>query len=229
MGFFSFLDASTKESIRVDSDVSLHVPGASLGPVPEKFLERNTQYKSLLLPNQITAMTSLQGSYDGYGHIHIHTPAAFSGLSLDVYVCLYVMNFASLPKGTLIPDEVLTEEEARSIGLMIDMGSYFQDKDGNNHHYHGHYHVCDPNRLGVKSTPFNGSFDTPQDPSGKTPNDLIQSGEWVEKQAVPTIPFPLKLTLEPEDKNGDRYKYEELNASEDCPNQGWFYERGFNR
>ena len=47
MGFFSFLDASTKESIRVDSDVSLHVPGALLGSVPEKFLQSNPQYRNL--------------------------------------------------------------------------------------------------------------------------------------------------------------------------------------
>lgn len=223
MGFFSFLDASTKESIRVDSDVSLHVPGALLGSVPEKFLQSNPQYRNLtqakvfLKDGLVYAYSHprrlYRGRYDGYGRIHIHTPAAFSGLSLDVHVCLYVMNAGALE----LPD-VSTEEEARGTGLMIEMGSYYQDKDGNNHHYHD-----DPNRMGVKSTPFNGSFDTPQDPSGKTPNDLIQGGEWVNKKIVPTIPFPLKLTLEEEDKNGDRYKYEELNASEDCPNQGFFY------
>ena len=211
MGFFSFLDASTKESIRVDSDVSLHVPGALFSSVPEKFLQSDQHYRYLLFLNQI------RGRYDGYGRIHtrphFHTPAAFSGISLDVHVCLYMMNAGALE----LPD-VSTEEEARGTGLMIEMGSYYQDKDGNNHHYHG-----DPNRMGVKSTPFNGSFDTPQDPSGKTPNDLIQGGEWVNKKIVPTIPFPLKLTLKEEDKNGDRYKYEELNASENCPNQGFFY------
>mgnify|MGYP003634591969 FL=1 len=202
MGLFSFLDADTNKSIPVDSYVSVHLPSDWPDSTPEKFLKKNEQYGNLFLLNQI------QGLYDGYGRIHIE------GIDpLDVYAILYVMNFASLK----LPD-VSTEDEARDIGLMINMGVFYQDKDGNNHHFH-----WNPNEMGVKSTQFNGGFDVVQEPSGKTPNDLIESGEWIEKKIVPVTPFPLKITSEPADKNGLVYKYEHLNASEDCPNQGFFY------
>ena len=202
MGLFSFLDADTNKSIPVDSYVSVHLPSDWPDSTPKKFLKKNEQYENLLLLNQI------QGLYDGYGRIHIE------GIDpLDVYAILYVMNFASLK----LPD-VSTENEARDIGLMINMGVCYQDKDGNNHHFH-----WNPNEMGVKSTQFNGGFDVVQEPSGKTPNDLIESGEWIEKKIVPVTPFPLKITSEPADENGLVYKYEHLNASEDCPNQGFFY------
>lgn len=202
MGLFSFLDADTNKSIPVDSYVSVHLPSDWPDSTPKKFLEENEQYGNLFLLNQI------QGLYDGYGRIHIE------GIDpLDVYAILYVMNFASLK----LPD-VSTEDEARDIGLMINMGSVYQDKDGNNHHFH-----WNPNEMGVKSTQFNGGFDVVQEPSGKTPNDLIESGEWIEKKIVPVTPFPLKITSEPADENGLVYKYEHLNASEDCPKQGFFY------
>ena len=202
MGLFSFLDADTNKSIPVDSYVSVHLPSDWPDSTPKKFLEENEQYGNLFLLNQI------QGLYDGYGRIHIE------GIDpLDVYAILYVMNFASLK----LPD-VSTEDEARDIGLMINMGGVYQDKDGNNHHFH-----WNPNEMGVKSTQFNGGFDVVQEPSGKTPNDLIESGEWIEKKIVPVTPFPLKITSEPADENGLVYKYEHLNASEDCPNQGFFY------
>ena len=202
MGLFSFLDAHNNKSIPVDSQVSVHLPSDWPDSTPKKFLEENEQYGNLFLLNQI------QGLYDGYGRIHIE------GIDpLDVYAILYVMNFASLK----LPD-VSTEDEARDIGLMINMGSVYQDKDGNNHHFH-----WNPNKMGVKSTQFNGGFDVVQEPSGKTPNDLIESGEWIEKKIVPVTPFPLKITLEPADHNGHVYRYEYLNASEDCPNQGFFY------
>ena len=202
MGLFSFLDADTNKSIPVDSYVSVHLPSDWPDSTPEKFLKKNEQYGNLFLLNQI------QGLYDGYGRIHIE------GIDpLDVYAILYVMNYASLK----LPD-VSTEDEARDIGLMINMGVFYQDKDGNNHHFH-----WNPNEMGVKSTQFNGGFDVVQEPSGKTPNDLIESGEWIEKKIVPVTPFPLKITSEPADENGLVYKYEHLNASEDCPNQGFFY------
>ena len=202
MGLFSFLDASNNKSIPVDSPVSVHFTSVWPDSTPEKFLGENEQYNNMMLLYQI------QGRYDGYGSIHI------DGINpLDVYVILYVMNFAPLK----LPD-VKTEDEARDIGLMINMGSVYQDKDSNNHHFH-----WNPNKMGVKSTQFNGGFDVVQEPSGKTPNDLIESGEWIEKKIVPVTPFPLKITLEPADHNGHVYKYEHLNASEDCPNQGFFY------
>ena len=215
MGLFSFLDADTNKSIPVDSYVSVHLPSDWPDSTPKKFLKKNEQYKNLLLLNQI------QGHYDGYGKIHngvslmrVLPPANIDGIDpLDVYAMLYVMNYASLK----LPD-VSTEDEARDIGLMINMGSVYQDKDGNNHHFH-----WNPNEMGVKSTQFNGGFDVVQEPSGKTPNDLIESGEWIEKKIVPVTPFPLKITSEPADENGLVYKYEHLNASEDCPNQGFFY------
>ena len=202
MGLFSFLDADNNESIPVDSQVSVHLPSDWPDSTPKKFLKKNEQYGNLFLLNQI------QGLYDGYGMVHI------DGIKpLDVYAILYVMNFAPLK----LPD-VPTVNEARDIGLMINMGVFYQDKDGNNHHFH-----WNPNEMGVKSTQFNGGFDVVQEPSGKTPNDLIESGEWIEKKIVPVTPFPLKITSEPADENGLVYKYEHLNASEDCPNQGFFY------
>jgi hypothetical protein len=144
---------------------------------------------------------NLTGIYDGYGRIDGH----------DVYVILCMMNANILNVDSDNYKEDL--QEARAIGLAIDMGSYYQDKDGNNYHCSMH---SDPNKLGVKSTAFKGNYDTPQEASGKTPNQLIGDGDWVKKKIIPHIPFPLKIT-----RSECELGYFHLPASEDCPNQGF--------
>ena len=199
MGNFSFRCAETGNSISSsgDKEVTIHNPDKK---------------------------KSLTGIYDGYGRIDGH----------DVYVILWMMNadtlmcrdwlasFLSIYKRNfqILPYVDICNfrykehvQEARAIGLAIAMGSYYQDKDGNNYHCSMH---SDPNKLGVKSTAFKGNYDTPQEASGKTPNQLIGDGDWVKKKIIPHIPFPLKITR-PECELG----YFHLPASEDCPNQGF--------
>ena len=196
MGYFSFLCAETGNSIGIDKEATIHNPDKK---------------------------KSLTGIYDGYGRIGGH----------DVYVILCMMNADTLSRATIHNPDLASflsiykrniqnvdiynykehVQEARAIGLAIAMGSYYQDEDGNNYHLSIH---SDPNKLGIKSTAFKGNYETPQKASGKTPNQLIEDGDWVKKKIIPHIPFPLKITR-PECELG----YFHLPASEDCPNQGF--------
>ena len=216
MGKFSYRCAATGNSISSSGDevVTIHMPTQSIVSYPyiiEKSLrsfrdedfyeEENWRHGS---GGGHYNSWSYTGTYDGYGRIN----------QFDVYVILYMINAEALAVSSYNEGyEAANLEEARAIGLAIAMGSYYQDKDGNNYHCSMH---SDPNKLGVKSTAFQGSYDTPQKASGKTPNQLIGDGDWVKKKIIPHIPFPLKITR-PECELG----YFHLPASEDCPNQGF--------
>jgi len=201
MGYFSFLCAETGNSIGIEKTATIHMPTSSITRYP--YVDPAFHEEELWADKHSNSW-SYTGTYDGYGRI----------IQFDVYVILYMINDEALAvssyNGGFDPANL---EEARAIGLAIAMGSYYQDKDGNNYHCSMH---SDPNKLGVKSTAFKGSYDTPQKASGKTPNQLIGDGDWVKKKIIPHIPFPLKITR-PECELG----YFHLPASEDCPNQGF--------
>ena len=197
MGNFSFLCAETGNSIGIDKEATIHNPDKKI---------------------------SLTGIYDGYGRIDGHdvyvilwmmnADTLMSRDWLDSFLSMYKRNFFEMPYVDICNFAYKNHvQEARAIGLAIAMGSYYQDKDGNNYHCSMH---SDPNKLGVKSTAFKGSYDTPQEASGKTPNQLIGDGDWVKKKIIPHIPFPLKIT-----RSECELGYFHLPASEDCPNQGF--------
>ena len=176
-----------------DEEVTIHMPTQSITPYPcidEDFYEEELWtdlVNTIKDPNKKPSNSwSYTGIYDGYGRIDGH----------DMYVILCMMNANILNVDSDNYKEDL--QEARAIGLAIAIGSYYQDKDGNNYHCSMH---SDPNKLGVKSTAFKGNYDTvtscyltPQKASGKTPNQLIGDGDWVKKKIIPHIPFPLKIT-----------------------------------
>ena len=202
MGHFSLPCAETGNSIEIEKTATIHNPDKG---------------------------KNLTGIYDGYGRIDGHDvyvilwmmnadtlsyEQRFISPDLSSFLSIYKRNFQILPYVDICNFAYKRHvQEARAIGLAIAMGSYYQDKDGNNYHCSMH---SDPNKLGVKSTAFKGSYDTPQKASGKTPNQLIGDGDWVKKKIIPHIPFPLKITR-PECELG----YFHLPASEDCPNQGF--------
>lgn len=209
MGNFSFLRADDGGSISSsgDEEVTIHMPTQSIMrssyPYVDPILHEDKNWRHGFTDKPSNSW-SYTGIYDGYGRINRY----------DVYVILYMINDVALAVSSYNEGyEAANLEEARAIGLAIAMGSYYQDKDGNNYHCSMH---SDPNKLGVKSTAFQGSYDTPQKASGKTPNQLIGDGDWVTKKIIPHIPFPLKITR-PECELG----YFHLPASEDCPNQGF--------
>tara|TARA_R110001592_G_scaffold70450_1_gene215863 strand:- start:1230 stop:1868 length:639 start_codon:yes stop_codon:yes gene_type:complete len=212
MGYFSFLCAETGNSIGIDKEATIHMPTQSITSYPyvDPILHEDKNWRHGFTDEPSNSW-SYTGIYDGYGRINHY----------DVYVILYMINDEALAVSSYNEgNEVANLQEARAIGLAIDMGSYYQDKDGNNYHCSMH---SDPNKLGVKSTAFKGNYDTvtscyltTQEASGKTPNQLIGDGDWVKKKIIPHIPFPLKIT-----RSECELGYFHLPASEDCPNQGF--------
>lgn len=157
------------------------------------------QVAYLLQPNGKSPIA--EASYNGYG--------VFGGL--DAYEWIFENSGI---KDLFKP----SPNSARSIGIAISHNSdIYQDDNGN--YYSFHYPISE---LNIK--PFTGTFATVEPHFAKTPNELIASGEWrvipffnVVKTQFPQFnPIPLKFSF-----NKDAI-YEELPASVDCPDQGFF-------
>lgn len=217
MGYFSFTCPKCDKSILIGDRVVFGLP--------ECYLKNNTdrQYTELgyLGKDDITFFNKDKsvhygelnlgceptGVYNGHGVIEEDTNWGGSP-KFDVYIMLYVMNADALNL-----NDAKTEREAREMGLMIDRGTIYLDKDNRQHHYNNKPNIG----KWINSEQFEGNFDTPQEPSGKTPNQLIESGEWIKQKIVAHIPYPIKMFHE----DCSLYTcYAESKPSKDCPHQG---------
>lgn len=167
----------------------------SIANIDSKYSATDAVY--LLQPNGKEPIA--ENEYEGYG--------VFGGV--DAYVWIAEQNLNSELKS------YLSDDELRDYGIAIDMGSYYEDiNDGIKYSFH-HNHLVD------EVYAFEGNYETIQRKYGKTPNQLIKDGTWIEKPMRELLIkgeyFPLKFSY---DKNA---VYEDLPASEVCPNQGYFY------
>jgi hypothetical protein len=159
----------------------------------------------LLQPNGLDSI--VEREYEGYGMFN----------NTDAYVWLGVNNFEDE-----ILDAILTcsdnEEDfldkVRSLAISVNLGHYFEDINT------GETFAYNDSQYFEGMQPFNGSYADVMDNYGKTPNELVKEGIWVEKSFTEmiTINNPLKFSY---DKDA---VYEDLPASTDCRFQGFFYE-----
>ena len=144
-----------------------------------------------------------ESNYNGYGE--------FGGREAYAWVAINSM----IPVFSNLTDA----ETLRLIGISISLNSdVYEDHNGQLHSFH-----CSFRELGIK--PFVGTYATIDPDFGKSPNELIESGEWRIKTFIDVIKFKfpefvpafLKFSF---DKNA---VYEELPIAADCPKQGFFY------
>lgn len=140
--------------------------------------------------------------YEGYG--------VFGGV--DAYEWLAEKN---LPKEIVESYRKFDEDEGvRDLGIWLATGTVYIDKDNSDkrYSYNAIEYIAD-------IIPFPGDYSDIIEEYGKTPNDLIEEGQWIEKEVSELYPikYPLKFSY---DKNA---VYEELPASEECEAQGYFY------
>ena len=151
---------------------------------------------TMLSPNGGESYTEL--NYEGYG--------IFGGK--DAYVHLCDMN---LPE-----HKDKTEEFRRSMGLALDMGNAYADKDTGKL-YSFHFSTLHPD-----INDFTGNYATKQEGYDLTPNELKETGQWITvplREMLITHPYlPLKFT---QDENA---KYENLPAAENANGQGFWGE-----
>jgi len=104
------------------------------------------------------------------------------------------------------------------LALSLDLG-VCKDKDGNFYSFHYPFAEFDIQN-------FTGNYGTIEPKFGKTPNELIESGEWevvsIQKAIKKKYPdwefkYALKFSFDP------NAVYEELPLAKDCDCQGFFY------
>lgn len=169
--------------------------------VSSSYSSRGAKTVHLLQPNGQPPIT--EADYEGYG--------VFGGV--DAYVWLARTN---MPATDLVG---LDEEKIRDIGCALDMGSYYRDTQTGDLLSIFHripdavqkLHGLKIEHLGVHYQKELDRF------GGKTSNDLVAEKRFVEI-ALPRVTHPIKLS---HDANAI---YENLPASDSCPQQGYFYE-----
>jgi len=143
-------------------------------------------------------------AYDGYGR--------FGGTS--AYTWLAKSNYTHEELVATL-GEGYDDEELYSLGVSLELGTYYEDKEGNK------WSFGNKPLYGLKG--FEGDYGTPQPKyNDQTPNELLESGEWVERPLRDLDNsgkefMPLKFSF-----NKDAV-YEDLPFSRNCPNQGFFY------
>lgn len=113
----------------------------------------------------------------------------------------------------------LTEDEVHLMGIGLSVGSLFKDTESDEYWFVFHNY----SQLIPEANYFQGTFDVPIDEKdGRSANELVESGvfERIDIKDYLEIPYPLKFSF---DKDA---VYEDHEASEDCPDQGFFYEEG---
>jgi hypothetical protein len=138
----------------------------------------------------------LERSYEGYGE--------FGGV--DAYVWLAENN---LPKDML--DE-MDDEEKRNLGIGMDVGQVYRHAKTDT--YWSIFHNYSPLVEGCKY--HQGRYDSIIPELGKSANELLESGEFEEVELSALIKNPLKFSFSPD------AVYEDLPASKNCPEQGYF-------
>ena len=171
--------------------------------IPNAYSGRKMKPVFLLQPGEAAIR---EENYQGYG--------VFGGV--DAYVWLAERNLRPdlLEK---IPEGEDGEEIKRDLGIAIDCGTYVEDVKT------GRKFVYNPSLPIEGLEKMHGQYDSVQPEYGKTANDLIAEGTWVEKPMREVlceggvVRYPLKFSFR---KNAD---YDALPASETCPDQGFFY------
>lgn len=108
----------------------------------------------------------------------------------------------------------LSEDDIREMGVTLDCGSYYVDtQDGTKHSiFHKGSALIDP-EIKVHLV----TYDTPIEHfGGATGNELIASGRLISRAFH--IEKPLKFSYDP------NARYEDLDASPSCEEQGYFYD-----
>ncbi len=139
-----------------------------------------------------------EDEYEGYG--------VFGGVDAHVWLARQNIPVERL-KG-------LSEEEIRDMGVTLDCGDYYIDtQDGSKHAiFHAASALIDPE---IKVHPV--TYDTPiAHFGGATGNELLASGRLIRRRF--TVEKPLKFS------HNASAKYEDLSASPDCEDQGYFYD-----
>ena len=193
MGFFSWQTADTKKSI-----MNAH---------SRKFT--GTVY--MLQPDG--ELPIKEEAYEGYG--------VFG--EVDAYEWLARKNIQDGDLAQIDKDSESDPEKIKNalviIGIELDLGQYFVDTEDRTKGYTIFWSF--PFAISGEGVPKNimhypVRFDEPlEDFDGKTANDLIESGRF-ERHDVPTPKFPLKFSF------NENAVYEDLPASENCPDQGCF-------
>lgn len=136
--------------------------------------------------------------YLGYGE--------FGGF--DAFIWLADMN---LTPGLL---EGKSDDDKRLLGIGIDCGTYYEDIESGSKWLVFH----DYQDLVPDANYFPGSYSAPiPELGGKSANELIDSGVFVERDISSQVRFPLKFSF------NKGAVYEELPASGMCHKQGYFY------
>lgn len=142
-----------------------------------------------------------EAQYDGYG--------VFGGI--DAYEWLANNNFSE----KMIQKAIDNNIDVRNLGITALFGKYFTDRNDGEKFFFSY----DDHNIFEDLTPFVGDYATIQPKYGKTPNELIKEGVWVECDFSEFlyITKPLKFSH-------DKFaKYEDFPKSEICPKQGFFY------
>ena len=163
--------------------------------IANKYSSRPCQTVYVLQPGGAEPIE--EHAYEGYGE--------FGGQ--DVHMLIAKMNMD--PKKL----ENLTDDEIRTIGIELECGSYYVDTQTNKKWsiFSGGAKLIDPT-----INQFSGSYDTVIPELGDTGNNLIKSGRLERKEFH--VDFPLKFSFSKD------AVYEDLEASESCENQGYFYD-----
>ena len=117
---------------------------------------------------------------------------------VDAYAWLARINRPDLTKG-------LADADVRTIGVQLRYGCQRDVHTGELFSFMGRY----------PDSTAHGMFDEAIERYGKTPNDLLEDGTW--EKYFPALEYPLKFSFNKE------AVYEDLPASKDCPDQGFFY------
>lgn len=163
--------------------------------ISSTYSDRGAKTVYLLQPNGEDPIK--EDSYEGYGE--------FGGV--DVYEWLARHN---LPKNKIAS---MSKGMIRKSGLALALGKYYLHRDTGQKWsiFHGYAYLI----KGCKD--FRGSYATTIAEYGKTPAELIESGEFQEFKIAKNLKFPLKFSF---DKDAD---YDSLPPAKNCPNQGYFY------
>ncbi|EKZ5942112.1 MULTISPECIES: hypothetical protein [Enterobacterales] len=148
----------------------------------------------------------------GKKHIAEHAYQGYGVFGdVDAYVWLARRNaehFGFNPNGMDI-------EKLRSLGLSIDLGEVCKDT-----HTGDFWHIFSDARELVAGKCFLGTWSQEIPELGASANELVENGrfEVLEIKAVKGLPYPLKFSFD------EKAVYEQLQASENCPAQGFFYD-----
>jgi hypothetical protein len=169
--------------------------------IPNIYSNREVRTVYLLQPNRQQPL--MESEYQGYG--------VFSGV--DAYIWLGRMNCHTFG----LDAQQLSDDELRTIGIGLECGRALRDtQTGEIWHVFHDYRNLLPGKF------FPGNHMQPIPEIGISSNRARELGRF-ESISIPDVvkvEFPLKFSFDP------TAVYEELPASEICPDQGYFYEDG---